>query len=214
MLQKLYPEGDFRHYKQSVRVVDKIEREGRGLNLTEEVRDGILCHTNMTAKTQEGIVVRFADKIAYLNHDIEDAIRGGVLDPDDIPENVIRTLGDTKSRRINTLVTSLVMNSGSEIRYSEEIQAAHDELRKFMFETVYYSETINREKDKACGIVDFLFHYYMKHIDAMPELYIRLAEEDGNETAVCDFISCMTDEYAIDLYKDLCIPKQWIAARG
>ena len=214
MLQKLYPEGDFRHYKQSVRVVDKIEREGRGLNLTAEVRDGILCHTNMTAKTLEGVAVKFADKIGYLNHDIEDAIRGGVLGADDLPENVKKALGETKSERINTLVADLVANSGNgELHYSDEIQAAHDELRKFMFETVYYSETINREKDKACHIVEFLFHYYMKNKDAMPELYVRLAEQDGTETAVCDFISCMTDEYAIDLFKDLCIPKQWIAAR-
>jgi len=214
MLQKLYPEGDFRHYKQSVRVVDKIERDGRGLNLTYEVRDGILCHTNMDACTQEGTVVRFADKIAYLNHDIEDAVRGGVLDPDDIPESVIKTLGGTKSKRITTLVSSIISNSGSEIRYSDEIKEAHDELRKFMFEKVYYSETINREKDKACHIVEFLFGYYMKNKDAMPELYVKLAEQDGLETAVCDYISCMTDEYAIDLFKELCIPKQWIAARG
>lgn len=214
MLQKLYPEGDFRHYKQSVRVVDKIERDGRGLNLTHEVRDGILCHTNMDACTQEGTVVKFADKIAYLNHDIEDAIRGGVLDPDDIPANVIKTLGDSKSKRITTLVSSIIANSGSVIRYSDEIKEAHDELRRFMFETVYYSETINREKDKACHIVEFLFDHYMKNITAMPELYVRLAEQDGPETAVCDYISCMTDEYAIDLFKELCIPKQWIAARG
>lgn len=213
-LQKLCPAYDFRHYKQSVRVVDRIERDGQGLNLTYEVRNGILCHTNMTAETLEGVVVKFADKIAYMNHDIEDAIRGGVLDPADIPENVIKTLGDTKSKRITTLVSSIIENSGDTIRYSDEIKAAHDELRRFMFGRVYAAEAINREKDKACHIVDFLFHYYMLNKDAMPELYIRLAEEDGIETAVCDFISCMTDEYAIDLFKELCIPKQWIAPRG
>lgn len=214
MLQKLCPENDFRHYKQSVRVVDRIERDGRGLNLTHEVRNGILCHTNMDAETREGIVVKFADKIAYMNHDIEDAVRAGVLDPADIPANVIKTLGDTKSRRITTLVSSIIANSGETIRYSDEVKAAHDELRAFMFGNVYSAEAINREKDKACHIVDFLFHYYMKNKDAMPELYVRLAEEDGLETAVCDFISCMTDEYAIDLFEELCIPKQWIAPRG
>ncbi len=210
MLQKLYPAGDFRHYKQSVRVVEKIERDGAGLNLTAEVKNGILCHTNMTADTLEGVTVKFADKIAYLNHDIEDAVRGGVLDPGDIPKDVIDVLGDSKSKRITSLVSDIIANSTDEIRYSEPVREAHDKLRKFMFDNVYYAEVTNREKDKACTIVSFLFEHYMKNKDAMPELYIRLAEEDGIETAVCDFISCMTDEYAIDLFKELCIPKQWI----
>lgn len=210
MLQKLYPEGDFRHYKQSVRVVEKIERDGAGLNLTAEVKNGILCHTNMTADTLEGVVVKFADKIAYLNHDIEDAIRGGVLDPRNIPKHVIDVLGDSKSRRITTLVGDIIANSDTEIRYSDEIREAHDELRRFMFEHVYYADVTNREKDKACHIIDFLYSHYMSNKDLMPALYRRLAEEDGLETAVCDFISCMTDEYAIDLFKELCIPKQWI----
>ncbi len=210
MLQKLYPAGDFRHFKQSVRVVEKIERDGRGLNLTAEVRNGILCHTNMTADTLEGVVVKFADKIAYLNHDIEDAVRGGVLDPRNIPKPVIEALGDSKSKRITTLVTDIINNSGSEIRYSEPIREAHDMLRKFMFEEVYYAEVTNREKDKACHMVEFLFDHYINNKDSLPELYRRLAEADGLETAVCDFISCMTDEYAIDLFKELCIPKQWI----
>ena len=210
MLQKLYPEGDFRHYKQSVRVVEKIERDGAGLNLTAEVKNGILCHTNMTADTLEGVAVKFADKIAYLNHDIEDAIRGGVLDPRNIPQHVIDVLGDTKSKRITTLVSDIIANSGDEICYSDEIREAHDELRKFMFEHVYYAEVTNREKDKACHIIEFLFTHYMQNKELMPPLYIRIAEEDGLEMAVCDFISCMTDEYAIDLFKELCIPKQWI----
>lgn len=210
MLQKLCPESDFRHYKQSVRVVEKIERDGRGLNLTAEVKNGILCHTNMTADTLEGVVVKFADKIAYLNHDIEDAVRGGVLDPRNIPEDVIKALGDTKSKRITTLVTDIINNSDTEIRYSEPIKEAHDRLRKFMFEEVYYAEVTNREKDKACRIVEFLYDHYIHNKDALPELYRRIADTDGLDIAVCDFISCMTDEYAIDLFKELCIPKQWI----
>ncbi len=211
MLQKLYPAGDFRHFKQSVRVVEKIERDGKGLNLTQEVRNGILCHTNMTADTLEGVVVKFADKIAYLNHDIEDAVRGGVLDPANIPKDVIAVLGNSKSKRITTLVTDIIANSGGdEIQYSPEIKEAHDKLRSFMFEEVYYAEVTNREKDKACHMVEFLFEHYMKNREALPGLYRRIADEDGPETAVCDFISCMTDEYAIDLFKELCIPKQWI----
>ena len=211
MLQKLYPAGDFRHFKQSVRVVEKIERDGKGLNLTQEVRNGILCHTNMTADTLEGVVVKFADKIAYLNHDIEAAVRGGVLDPANIPKDVIAVLGNSKSKRITTLVTDIIANSGGdEIQYSPEIKEAHDKLRSFMFEEVYYAEVTNREKDKACHMVEFLFEHYMKNREALPGLYRRIADEDGPETAVCDFISCMTDEYAIDLFKELCIPKQWI----
>ena len=210
MLQKLYPAGDFRHYKQSVRVVEKIERDGKGLNLTAEVKNGILCHTNMTADTLEGVVVKFADKIAYLNHDIEDAIRGGVMNARDLPQHIIDVLGDSKSKRITTLVTDIIANSGDEITYSEPIREAHDELRRFMFDSVYYAAVTNREKDKACHIVEYLFDHYMHNRDALPDLYIRLADEDGLEMAVCDFISCMTDEYAIDLFKELCIPKQWI----
>ena len=164
----------------------------------------------MTADTLEGVAVKFADKIAYLNHDIEDAVRGGVLDPGNIPKDVIDVLGDTKSRRITTLVADIIANSTDEIHYSAPIQEAHDKLRKFMFEEVYYAEVTNREKDKACRIVEFLFDHYMHNKDALPELYRRLADEDGTETAVSDFISCMTDEYAIDLFKELCIPKQWI----
>ncbi|MBR5088755.1 MAG: deoxyguanosinetriphosphate triphosphohydrolase, partial [Ruminiclostridium sp.] len=198
------------HYKQSVRVVEKIERDGMGLNLTAEVKNGILCHTNMTADTLEGVTVKFADKIAYLNHDIEDAVRGGVLDPDNIPKDVIDVLGNSKSKRITTLVTDIINNSTDEIRYSPEVREAHDKLRKFMFDEVYYAAVTNREKDKACYVVEFLFDHYKRDPDAMPELYRRLAKQDGLETAVCDFISCMTDEYAIDLFEELCIPKQWI----
>lgn len=207
-LAKLH-EGGFKHYKQSVRVVERIERDGRGLNLTKEVKNGILCHTNMTADTLEGVAVKFADKIAYINHDIEDAIRGGVLKQSDLPVFPIKVLGETKSQRITSLVRSVVENSTDEIRYDEETQKAHDELREFMFENVYYAEVTNQEKDKACAIVEYLFDYYMKHTDEMPELYRDIAEKEDTETAVCDFISCMTDEYAIDRFTELCIPKSW-----
>ncbi|MBQ7835302.1 MAG: deoxyguanosinetriphosphate triphosphohydrolase [Ruminiclostridium sp.] len=202
--------GGFKHYKQSVRVVERIERDGRGLNLTKEVKNGILCHTNMAADTLEGVVVKFADKIAYINHDIEDAIRAGVLKQNSLPEFPVRVLGASKSKRITSLVKSLVENSGDgEIRYDETTKRAHDELREFMFQNVYYAAETNQEKDKACFIVEYLYSYFMKNPMRMPELYREIAKEESTEIAVCDYISCMTDDFAIDTFTELCIPKSW-----
>lgn len=163
----------------------------------------------MTADTLEGVVVKFADKIAYINHDIEDAIRGGVISQSDLPEGPIKVLGKSKSDRITTLVTSVIENSTDEIRYSDEVKTAHDELRAYMFENVYYAEETNMEKGKACHIVEYLFDHYMKNWEDMPELYRKIAEEEGREKAVGDYISCMTDDYAIDSFTELCIPKSW-----
>ena len=207
-LAKLFKDG-FTHYQQSVRVVERIERDGRGLNLTKEVKNGILCHTNMTADTLEGVVVKYADKIAYINHDIEDAIRGGVIRQSDLPEGPLKVLGQSKSDRITTLVCSIIENSGEEIRYGEEVRAAHDELREYMFQNVYYARETNTEKYKACHIVEYLFDHYLKNMEEMPQLYRMIAEEEGREKAVCDYISCMTDDYAIDRFSQLCIPKSW-----
>lgn len=201
--------GGFKHYRQSVRVVERIEREGRGLNLTHEVKNGILCHTNMNADTLEGVVVKFADKIAYINHDIEDAIRGGVLKQSDLPAFPLRILGETKSKRIDSLIKSVIENSTDEIRYDDTTKRAHDELREFMFRNVYYAEETNHEKDKACFIVQYLYSYYMKNPMRMPELYRNIAKEESTEIAVCDYISCMTDDFAIDTFTELCVPKSW-----
>lgn len=209
-LDALMP-GGFSHNVQSKRVVEVIEKDGRGLNLTAEVIDGIVGHTGRFAPptTNEGMVVRFCDKIAYINHDIEDAIRGGVIRQSDLPEHPVKVLGETKSQRITTLVRSLVENSGAEIRMSSEVQQAHDELREFMFRRVYRAEPTVAEKDKAAHIIEFLFNYFMKSPEKMPELYLRLAERDGLPTAVGDFISGMTDDYAVNYFKELCIPKGW-----
>lgn len=208
-LDQLYS-GGFKHYEQSVRVVEKIERDGRGLNLTREVKNGILCHTNKDADTLEGITVKFADKIAYINHDIEDAIRGGVIRQSDLPEFPIRILGDTKSKRITSLVRSIIDNSSDgKIRYDETTRRAHDELREFMFQNVYYAAETNREKDKACHIIEYLYKYYMENPQRMPELYRDIAKKESTELAVCDYISCMTDDFAIDKFTELCIPKSW-----
>lgn len=207
-LAKLYS-GGFTHYEQGVRVVEKIERDGKGLNLTKEVINGIYCHTNKTADTLEGVIVKFADKIAYINHDIEDAIRGGVIKATDLPEGPIKILGDTKSKRITTLTKSIIANSTDEIRYDDEVRKAHDDLRAYMFENVYYAEATNHEKTKACAIVEYLYDHYLKNIDELPKLYLDIATEEGKEKAICDYISCMTDEYAIDRFTDLCVPKSW-----
>lgn len=205
-------EGGFKHYEQSVRVVERIEREGSGLNLTPQVRNGILCHTNMTANTLEGVVVKLSDKIAYINHDIEDAIRGGVLKEEDLPKEATDILGHTKSQRITSLVNSIIENSTNknEIKYDEETQKAHDTLRAFMFENVYYAKPTNAEKDKACHVVENLYTHYLKYPEEMPSLYLSIAETDGKERAVCDYISGMTDDFAVDTFKELFIPKSWI----
>jgi len=210
VLNKLMPNG-FAHNEQSRRVVEVIERDGRGLNLTFEVVDGIVAHRGSSAPptTREGMVVRFCDKIAYINHDIEDAIRGGVIVQSDLPEFPLKTLGETKSERITSLVRSLVENSGEEILFDETTKKAFDELRSFMFERVYRAAPTIAEKDKAAHIVEYLFGYFFGNKDEMPRLYCEIAERDGLETAVGDFISGMTDEYAVDYFSKLCIPRGW-----
>lgn len=209
-LDSLYS-GGFKHYEQSVRVVETIERNGRGLNLTPQVRNGILCHTNKTADTLEGVVVKLSDKIAYINHDIEDAIRGGVLSEEELPREATDVLGHGKSERITTLVNSIIRNSADkpEVGYDEEIQKAHDLLRAFMFQNVYLAPVTNLEKGKACHVVEHLYRYFLDKPEEMPELYRDIAERDGRERAVCDYISGMTDDFAVDMFKEMFIPKSW-----
>ena len=207
-LDALYP-GGFKHYLQGKRVVEIIEKNGSGLNLTEEVIDGIICHTNAVAKTLEGQVVKFSDKIAYINHDIEDSIRGGVLKQEELPEMPVRVLGATKSQRITALISSIITNSTDTIKYDEQTQKAHDELRAFMFEKVYFAPSTNEEKGKARIIIDYLYNYYLKSPEQLPPLFKNIAKEYGTELAICDFISGMTDDFAVDYFKELCIPKSW-----
>lgn len=210
VLNELLPDG-FAHNEQSRRVVEIIEKDGAGLNLTFEVVDGIVGHRGSSKKpaTREGMVVRFCDKIAYINHDIEDAIRGGVISQRDLPDYPLKVLGDTKSERITTLVKSLVYNSGEEIKMDASVQRAHDELREFMFERVYHAQPTIAEKDKAGFIIDYLYRYFLRDKDKMPALYLNLAERFGLERAVGDFISGMTDDYAVNYFKELCLPKGW-----
>lgn len=210
VLNRLLPNG-FAHNLQSKRVVEVIEKDGKGLNLTYEVIDGIVGHrgSSKPPETREGRVVRLSDKIAYINHDIEDAIRGGVITQNDLPKYPVEFLGETKSQRITSLVRSLAENSGEEVRFDAETERAFKELRDFMFERVYRAAPTIAEKDKAGSIVEYLFDYFFKNQDKLPPLYRQIAERDGAEIAVGDFISGMTDEYAIDWFTDLCVPKGW-----
>ena len=208
ILNEICPHG-YRHYEQSLRVVDHIEKNGEGLNLTQAVRNGILCHTNKIADTLEGNIVRVADRIAYINHDIDDAMRAGVLLPGDLPERPIAVLGSTHTQRITTMVAAVVAHGTDSIGMDEEVQAAADELRSFMFERVYYNPDAKHEEAKAKILLVELYRYFRRHSDMMPELYQRIAKKFDLDRAVCDYISGMSDGYAVDLYSELFIPKSW-----
>lgn len=208
ILNQICPYG-YRHYEQSVRVVDYIEKNGRGLNLTQAVRNGILCHTNKTADTLEGNIVRISDRIAYINHDIEDAMRAGVLLPGDLPAHAVKVLGATHTERISTLVSAVVAHGTDSIGMAPDIQAAMDELRSFMFERVYHNPLAKHEESKGKQLLEKLYQYFRKQPELMPELYQRIAREQDTDRAVCDYISGMSDGYAVDLYTELFIPKSW-----
>ncbi len=209
-LNRLMPNG-FRHYEQSVRVVERLENDGRGLNLTFEVRDGIRCHTTgQEARTMEGRIIRWADKIAYMNHDIDDAIRAGVIREADIPRDITAVLGDTKNKRITTMVTSLIRNSpAGVVNMDADVLEAYDALHEFMYEAVYLNDYAKREEKKVPHLIESLFGYYVRHPDRLPESMREIAEADGREQAACDYIAGMTDRFAVDLYSNLFIPKAW-----
>ena len=208
ILNRICPHG-YRHYEQSLRVVDLIEKHGKGLNLTDEVRNGILCHTNRVADTKEGNVVRVADRIAYINHDIEDAIRAGILQKEELPQDVVEILGDTKTKRITKLVGAVVEHGSDTIGMAPEIQAAHDKLHAFMFEKVYYNPIAKQEENKAKLLLETLYTYFISHVSLLPAEYLSIAEKEDAHRAVCDYISGMSDGYAVDLYQELFIPKGW-----
>ena len=210
-LQECY-DPEFTHYKQSLRVVEKLEKNGEGLNLTWEVRDGIVNHTGSNlASTLEGVIVKFADRIAYINHDIDDACRAGILDPEDIPEEISSVLGRSHGVRINKMVSSLIDASYDKpyIIMPEDVKRATDELRNFLFEHVYLNPLAKGEEIKAKDLLFKLFEYYVKNPDKMPELYRKNMESESVERCVCDFISGMTDRYAIEMYNDIFVPKVW-----
>ncbi len=210
-LNELMP-GGFAHFRQSLRVVDRLEKNGEGLNLTWEVRNGIVCHTRgEPAATLEGQVVRLADHIAYINHDIEDALRGGIIYPMDIPLEVSRVLGFTHGERIDTLVKDAVAASRGQERICQTppVEEAMLALKDFMFESVYTNPLAKGEEGKAQEMLRRLFEHYRSQPDQLPADFQNIREEEGVERAVCDYISGMTDPFAVETYKQLFIPKGW-----
>ena len=211
VLDEILP-GGFRHNEQSLRVVDRLEKDGEGLNLTWEVRRGILCHTGPgRAETLEGRLLRLADKIAYINHDIDDAIRGKIIYPMDIPLAVSQVLGFTHDQRINTLTVDIIEQSAGkdDIFQSEPCREAMHQLREFMFEFVYRNPVAKGEEGKAQDMLRRLFEAYVKDPDRLPPEYQTIRLEEGMERAVCDYISGMTDKYAVEQFGELFIPKAW-----
>ena len=211
LLAEIMP-GGFLHAEQSLRVVDRLENEGEGLNLTYEVRRGIQCHTGgEQAETLEGRVVRIADKIAYLSADIDDALRGGIIYPLDIPAEVGQELGVTHSQRLNTLIIDIIETSRGrdDILQSPEKKAAMALLREFMFRSVYLNPMAKGEEGKAQEMIRQLFDYYLHHLEELPEEFRDIRETEGKERAVCDYIAGMTDAYAVERYQELFIPKAW-----
>ena len=208
VLAKLNPYG-FEHNQQSLRVVDVIEKDGKGLNLTYEVRDGILQHKSTgVPATLEGEAVSLADRIAYINHDIEDAVRAGILKQSELPQKAVKILGgDTKSR-INCVITDIYEQSylKEHVRLSQDVWAAIVQLREFMFEKVY-SVTNKSMQDRAERMLSAMYAYFMKNTDKLPESYLRLRDSSSKEQIVCDYLSGMTDRYAIGVFESLFIPE-------
>lgn len=204
---------DFTHYKQSLRVVDILEKGGEGLNLTYEVRDGILNHAGANqASTLEGRIVKFADRIAYINHDIDDAIRAKILSHEDIPADIRELLGRTHSERISTLVNDIVTTSmgQSDIMMTPEIGGAMKELREFLFKRVYHNPKAKGEETRAMDMLRRMYEYFVKHPEKIPrDEYRPDYEEENTERRVCDYIAGMTDRYAISVFENLFIPKVW-----
>jgi len=210
-MQKCFDDG-FTHYRQSLRVVDLLENDGQGLNLTWEVRDGIVNHSgNSVASTLEGVIVKIADRIAYINHDIDDACRAGILSIEDIPKDLRELLGETHSERINTMVNSIIRQSTGKpcVAMESEINEATNCLRDFLFAHVYRNPVAKGEEAKAQEMLIRLYHHFVEHPDQLPTLYRRRLSVDLVDQCVCDFIAGMTDRYAIEVYSGLYIPKVW-----
>ncbi|MEG2082381.1 MAG: HD domain-containing protein, partial [Oscillospiraceae bacterium] len=208
-LNALNPKG-FAHYKQSGRVVEYLEKNLQGLNLSWEVIDGIVNHTSGTwPATREGKVVRYADRIAYINHDIEDAISAGILCEDDLPIECTSTLGHSKSERITTLITSLVENSKEEIKMAPEIEKPYLALHKFMYDRVYIDSDAKIEEKKVDKLVTELYKYYSENVADMPEMYRIIASSEGIDVAVTDYIQGMSDDFASNAFENIFMPKPW-----
>lgn len=212
-LDEICPYG-FRHNEQSVRTVDILEKNGEGLNLTWEVRDGIENHqTKNMPSTLEGKVVRFSDKIAYTYHDMDDAIRAGILKQSDVPREIGEIVGYTPRERLNNFIHDIVTQSKgtNDVRMSDEVECAMKNLRSFMFDKVYSNPVAKGEEEKAVSLVKTLYEHYMNHTDELPKFFVELGlRGEPRELVVCDYISSMTDRFAISLYNELYVPKFWM----
>jgi len=221
LLGKFLPEG-FRHNEQSVRIVERLEKNGDGLNLTHEVRDGILKHSAPTSggvedaawgtpETAEGWVVRYGDKIAYMHHDADDAIRAGIIEESDLPHAVTDALGRSRAERLDTMVYDVICSSYGkrEIRMSDEVLEATNALREWMFENVYLSGAAKTEDQKAQNMLWELLQHFEQRPELMPAEHQRIAEAEGPKRAVADYIAGMTDGYALDTYETIFIPTAW-----
>jgi len=205
-------DGGFKHNEQSHRIVECIERNGNGLNLTYETKDGILCHTgDKEPDTMEGKVVRIADRIAYINHDLDDSLRAGILRETDIPDEILCSLGAKHDDRLNTLILDIINESekSGEITLSPQIAFVFESFREFMYKSVYLNMKAKSEESKVFGIVNEIFKYYLSIPDGLPEEYRRVSVQDGLKRAVSDYISGMTDNYAVHIYEKLFIPEAW-----
>lgn len=204
----------FSHNQQSLRVVDHLEKQGKGLNLTWEVRDGILNHkTAGCPHTLEGKIVRLSDKIAYINHDMDDAMRGGILTEQDVPAEIRGVLGTSGKARLNRIVHDVITNSMDkpEIIMSPDVEKAMADLRKFMFEHVYLNPKAKGEEEKAVHMIQQLFEFYMKHLELLPGQFhdALVCSDDPQEQIVCDYIAGMTDNYAVKKFEEYFIPESW-----
>ena len=212
-LNEICPMG-FNHCKQGIRVVEILEKEGRGLNLTKEVRDGILNHrTAATPMTLEGKVVRLSDKIAYINHDIDDAIRAHIFSDSDIPKEYVDILGNTTKSRLNTMIKDIIANSidKNDICMSQQVGTAMSDLRKFMFGSLYKNPAAKSEESKACKLIAELYKYYVSNPDSLPDnfkTYIKQGTEPV-ERVVCDYIAGMTDQYSVEKFEEIFVPISW-----
>lgn len=211
VLSKLSPKG-FKHNEQSLRVVDVLENSGKGLNLTFEVRDGILNHkTGTHPKTLEGQVVSLSDRIAYLNHDVDDAVRKGVITQEELPKRVLDVLGATSRERINKMISSSYENSfgKDKVSLSREVDEAMTELRNFMFDRVYMMDTAKREEERAGHMLSCMYDYFYSNKDKLPKMYKELLDSYDLSTVICDYLSGMTDRYAIKIFTQIFIPQSF-----
>jgi len=211
-LNRICPLG-FEHVEQGLRVVDYIEKNGQGLNLTYEVRDGILNHqTKGMPNTLEGKIVRFSDKIAYIHHDMDDAVRAGICKESDVPKSITDVIGDTTGKRLDAFIHDIVTFSTgkADISMSEPVANAMKELRQWMFDNVYQNKIAKAEESKAEALVETLYEYFLENFELLPREFLRLYENgDPKERVVCDYVSCMTDRYATAKYEEIFIPKSW-----